>query len=355
MTKNYNDKTTLDNDRTDVSLFKSEVSSVLPEYMAEEYPNLKTLFDAYYNWMDSSDNPTGRIKRLFSSRDAVQVPNNLLQYLEDELLLGQAYFGGFVNKREAIKFSNTLYRSKGTKYSVEQFFRGFFGEDPTIIYPKKDIFKVGPGIDYGLDSINTGGEQIKEPASIIGPESSKFLTDDKLYQVMSILIRIGLPLKDWVDTYKLFVHPAGVYLGAELLLELVNDTSFPQQAEIGDPIEELVVDLSEAAFSLEGDYNETLLLLDSDAGIRRFKTDQEFRDVGNITIQEAMADRSMYDITGLAGTTFDDSASADTLSLTMDQDSDGTIITIQSTMDEHKFSTIFDVDNAADSSNYPSV
>lgn len=345
------DKTLLDNNRTDLNLLKNEIDTVLPSYFSEEFPNIKTLFEAYYDFMDSSDNPSGQIKRLYSSRDATQVPDKLLQYLEDELLLGQAYFGGFVNKREAIKFSNTLYRSKGSKYSVEQFFRGFFGVDPQIIYPKKDIFKVGPAIDYEQDSINTGGEQIKEFASVIGPESRKFITDDKLYQVMSILIRIGLPISDWIDTYKLFVHPAGVYLGAELLLELVNDVGLSIiQDEIGDPVTEQIFSEEIATMNMQAETSMTLLLGDSDTGIRRFATGTGFRDLGEIQIQDLDADRKSYDILGLSGTFMDDSANG--LVLTMDQDSDG-VITVQSTMDGGKFSTLFDSDNSADSAHYP--
>lgn len=353
MTERYKDKTTVDNNRTDINFLKSEVDKVLPEFYSEEYPKLKTLFDAYYDYMDSATNPSGRIKRLYSSRDATQVPSELLQYLEDELLLGQSYFGGFVNKREAIKFSNTLYRSKGSKYSVQQFFRGFFGIDPTISYPKENIFKVGPAIDYSLDSINSGGEQIKEAASNLGPESRKFITDDKLYQVLSILIRIGLPLKDWVDTYKLFVHPAGVYLAAELLLELQNTDGLQLiQDEIGDPITEQVASEIVAAFGLEGDISQTLLSHDSAAGYRRFQIGQEFRDIDAFQLQEVDADRPLIDIIGLSDPLFDDSASQSDLILTMDQDT--STVTVQSTMDQHKFSTIFDSANSADSANFAS-
>ena len=66
------------------------------------------------------------------------------------------------------KYSNTLYRSKGTKYSIQQFFRTFFGIDPEIIYTKKNVFKVG------------------ETDSFIGDQSQRFLTNDKLYQTFAI-------------------------------------------------------------------------------------------------------------------------------------------------------------------------
>lgn len=347
------DKTKIDDNRTELDFFRSEIKDVLPEYFAEEYPNIEKLFKAYYEYMDSSDNPSGQIRRLFSSRDATQVPDKLLQYLEDELLLGQAYFGGFLNKREAIKFSNTLYRSKGTKYSIEQFFRGFYGQDPQIIYPKENIFKVGPAIDYDQDSINSAGEQIKEAASEIGPESRRFITDDKLYQTMAVLIRIGLPLGEWVDAYKTFVHPAGVYLGSELLLELVNAVGLSiDQDEIGDPIAENLAVAIEGAFAFEAYSDVTLLERDSDVGIRRLSTNFTFGEVGDKAIEYFDADRAQIKLIGPNSTLFDDSASRDDLILTMDQDSDG-VITAQSTFDQGIYHTLFDSDNAADSAHYP--
>lgn len=375
------DKTNIFTNRTDINLFRSEIDQVIPEYFAEDYPNIKKLFDAYYEYMDSADNPSGQIQRLFSSRDATQVPTKLLQYLEDELLLGQAYFGGFLNKREAIKFSNTLYRSKGTKYSIEQFFRGFYGIDPTIIYPKENIFKVGPAIDYGLDSINSAGQQIKEAASVIGPESRKFITDDKLYQVMSVLIRIGLPLNEWVEAYKLFVHPGGVYLGSELLLELVNEIGLTiDQDEIGDPIEEQVVDEDQAGLDIEAFSSITMLNADSATGIRRQTTEQSFSQLYDYTFQD-VGGISQTTVLGMNEPTMDDSTTATTIEstltagITMDNDLDSASVyaktydgTSQDTLsldengivikptgtftfDQHRFSTKFDSDNHADSAN----
>lgn len=218
------DKTLLDNNRTLLNLQRAEVENILPSHFSEYYPKLIEILEEYYRWLDSDTNPGGQIRRLYASRDATQVPGHLLEHLEDELLLGKAYFGGFLNKREAVKFSNILYRSKGTKYSIEQFFRAFFGVDPQIIYPKENIFLVGPVVDNRLADVNTSGEQIKTAGSLIGPESSKYLTDDKLYQILAILIRTSIPRSQWEEVYKIFVHPAGMYLGSEILLELINQS-----------------------------------------------------------------------------------------------------------------------------------
>ena len=267
MAINLKDKTLRDNNRTDLNFYRNEVKNVLPEHFAAEYPKLLTLLETYYKWMDSDQNPTDRISQLYTSRDATQIPQENLQYLEDELLLGQAYFGGFLNKREAVKFSNLLYRSKGTKYSIQQFFRAFFGQDVEIIYPKEQIFTVGPKIDYDLDSSNRAGQQIDKEASIIGPESRKFITDDKLYQTLSILIRSSLPISEWKDVYKIFVHPAGVFLGSEIVIVSQNADGVPTiQEEAGDPIPELLKQTTIGVFAIEP-ITDVTLINDSDRQI----------------------------------------------------------------------------------------
>lgn len=216
------DKTIQDNKRNEINLHRADVKKLLPAYFQEDFPKLIKLLELYYEW-SKEQGFDDQLHRINEKRDITIVSDSLLEFLEDELLLGNAYFGGFLNKREAIKFSNLLYRSKGTKYSIEQFFRGFFGVDPVVIYPKENIFKVGPEIDRDLNPTNDAGEQIKANASRLGPESFKFITDDKLYQVLSILIKVSIPIDKWIDTYKLFAHPAGFYIGSEVLIEVYNE------------------------------------------------------------------------------------------------------------------------------------
>lgn len=158
------------------------------------------------------------INDLFYSRDITQTDLELLSYIEDELLLGQSYFEGFSDKRAAAKYSNTLYRSKGTKFSIQQFFRTFFGIDPDIVYTKEQIFNVG------------------DSGSQIGFESRKFLTNNKLFQKFAILIKSELDFNTWIDPYKLFVHPAGMFIGSEVqIVSDVTDTIIAPNVTITPP------------------------------------------------------------------------------------------------------------------------
>jgi hypothetical protein len=366
------DKTYSDNKRTLLNFHRAEIDRVLPEHVIQDNPTLKTLFSKYYEWLDSSDNFGGQIQELYSNRDATQVPSKLLQYLEDELLLGQAYFGGFLNKREAIKFSNLLYRSKGTKYSTQQFFRGFFGIDPIVEYPKNNIFLVGPQIDYDLDSVNNAGQQIKRAAAEIGPESRKYITDDKLYQVLSVLIKSSLPLNEWKDVYKLFVHPAGVYLAGETLIEMTN-VSWNNVAhnpelvnngginfimdEIGDSLGQLLIVEGANVYQSEAFAEITLINKDDGSvGMRRQRTDQTFHDVGSQSIDSLGTGYTLDELLSPNSVTFDDSDSRTfnvTDAVQFSQHDDSSNVLGISTFDRHEFSTLFDSSNIADSAHWP--
>ena len=196
------DYTLKDNFRRDYTFTDHHlVAQVLPDYFKTEYPKLINLLETYYEFEDSDQAPSNLVHDVLTARDITASDISLLTFLEDELLLGQSYFEGFQNKRAAAKYSNTLYRSKGTLYSIQQFFRTFFGITPDVVYTKEDRFMVG------------------EADSKIGFDSQKFLTDDKLYQVFAILIRADIPVAVWREAYKLFVHPAGMYFGGQVLLE----------------------------------------------------------------------------------------------------------------------------------------
>ena len=207
MSNSLNDTLT-DINRKEISFDNGHtVSEILPAFFQTEYPKLINLLESYYEFSHGDDSPSKLIHELFDSRDITQTDLKLLSFIEDELLLGQSYFEGFVDKRAAAKYSNTLYRSKGTKYSIQQFFRTFFGVDPDIIYTKENVFKVG------------------DDKSTLGIENQRYLTDNKLYQTFALLIKTDIAFNKWREPYKLFTHPAGMYIGSEVqIVSVVEDT-----------------------------------------------------------------------------------------------------------------------------------
>jgi hypothetical protein len=202
----------LDKKRRHINLRTAKVGGVLPEHFAAAYPKFISLLEHYYEFMDSDGSSTEMLNHLFAARDINETELDLLSFIEDELLLGGSYFQGFANQdatpqereaqlRAAANFSNIMFRSKGTRFAIEWFFRSFYGIDAEVVYPKENIFKVG--------DVN----------SRIGADSLRYLTNDELYQTFALLVRVGVPISQWKDLFKLFVHPAGMYLAGEVLLE----------------------------------------------------------------------------------------------------------------------------------------
>ena len=232
------DKTLEDTTRRDINLKEYQVESVLPDYIQQEYPKFVTFLKKYFEFEDREGSVTRFLQDMFELRDVTQTDLDLLKFFEDEFLLGQNYFQGFDDKRTAIKYSNYLYRSKGTRYSIRQFFKTFFSIEPDVVYTKQYIFTL-------QDSSGEGSK--------VGAESARYLTDNKLYQTYAIQIRSELSVSQWRDAYKLLVHPAGMYLGG--LTQIVGEASLDQlQYDPGKAIKPPVViegigDFQEAAFA----------------------------------------------------------------------------------------------------------
>lgn len=208
------DRTLIDLGRRELNLQEYVLEDVLSQFIVSEYPNFVKFLEAYFEFEETDQSPSHLIKELFYTRDITQTDLSLLSYIEDELLLGQAYFEGFPDKREAAKYSSTLYRSKGTKYSIQQFFRTFFNIDPDVIYGKDFVFRVG--IDR------------------IGVESQRFIMNARLYQQYALLIRAELATAEWRDVYKLFAHPAGMYVEGEVQIVTSADLDIERQPEPGE-------------------------------------------------------------------------------------------------------------------------
>tara|TARA_R110001592_G_scaffold61672_6_gene188287 strand:- start:14149 stop:15123 length:975 start_codon:yes stop_codon:yes gene_type:complete len=260
------DKTLEDINRRELEFQQSHVGTVFPEHYATEYPKLTSLMESYYKFLDSDETDFGnKIKSLSKSRDIGQTATSNLTFIEDELLLGQNYLQGILDQRTGAELSNNFYRTKGSKFSIERFFRAFFNTDPTIVYGKDLTFNVGE--------------------TNIGPESGKFIQDDKIYQFWGILIKTGVPVVDWLDMYKLFVHPGGMYVGASV--EIVAEATFGMQGffYLNDQDTTPVQVGGEANFGMS-QFSETLAKVTHGAERYRLRTD-------NMSFED-FADSSRY-------------------------------------------------------------
>jgi hypothetical protein len=115
-----------------------------------------------------------------------------------------------------------FYRSKGTLLSAEGFFRGFFGEEVNISYPKDNMLYVGGKVPAG-------------DQGSIGYEDQFFIQSNDLYQIFSVLVSAPLSANNYETLYKKFVHPAGFFLGTEVFTDGNGILTFNATSE--DPID----------------------------------------------------------------------------------------------------------------------
>lgn len=152
------DKTLNDIYRRDIKFDRYEVETVLPEHFLDRYPRLVSFLKAYYKSLEDSANPVSDIKDLMVARDIVQTREEFLSFISSELLLGKPYFESFNDKRSALQYSSLLYRSKGTEFSIKQFFRIFYGVDIDVGYGRDEMFIIGDPTAETIEFTGGSGE-----------------------------------------------------------------------------------------------------------------------------------------------------------------------------------------------------
>ena len=281
-----------DYNRTNLNLRSYSIKEVLPQYYASAYPNLITFLEGYYDYMDS-DGTIDAIQDLYSLYDLESTDLKYIEQIFASIADGanSTYFG---EPREVLRNFANFYRVKGTKYSAEGFFRAFYGLDVEIEYPKNNLFIVSE--------------------SKIGTESLRYIQNGALYQIFSVLIKSSIPLSTWRELYKKFVHPAGFYLGGEVVLELVSTNSqfLVMPLSIDQPPPPLFVE-GVANFTIPNGLVETLGILpddgDSDTVVERIDLEARVGDYVNMRADVFAASYGRIDdAMNINSPTFDDSA-----------------------------------------------
>ncbi len=153
------DKTLTDTYRRDLKLDRYEVYGALPAHFDDNHTKLVNFLQKYYESLEDPNNPVSSIKDIMSVRDITQTKEEFLPNISSELLLGKPYFESFTDKRSALQFSSLLYRSKGTEFSIKQFFRVFFSVDIEVIYGDDATFSIGAPNEETLEYIGSTQEE----------------------------------------------------------------------------------------------------------------------------------------------------------------------------------------------------
>ena len=299
-----------DLNRRKLRLDVAGVTELLPEYYQSEYGvdsgSLIKLLDLYYDYLDSSGTHSfhSEISNIFSARDISQTDETYLDELIKEIGNGLQSSSFFQNPRLMARLIPLFYKSKGALVGTEGFFRGFFGEEVEIEYPKDNLLHVG-----GLDPSGTQGK--------IGFEFQNRILNNEIFQIFSILIKSGLSVSDWSSLYTRFAHPAGFHFSG--LVQLQEDGVITLSGQGVNPLESSVGDiivLDEATQLIATAFSQMTAIFDSSFngdpatdGVFRVSLTDTMANYQNITIQDLNKIYSSAEqLASPNSFTFDDSA-----------------------------------------------
>jgi hypothetical protein len=122
----------------------SEVSSVLPQHISTESPDLKIFMQKYLEFMETDNKSLYYLNTISAARDIDDADDHFLTQLQNEI--GQAIPRQFsAEPRLLYKHLTELYRSRGTIDSIKAFFRFFYDDEVEIYFPKDDMFAPSDG------------------------------------------------------------------------------------------------------------------------------------------------------------------------------------------------------------------
>ena len=120
------------------------IESQFPTFYREEGPNFVAFVKAYYEWLESEDNPLYHARRIPDYKDIDTTLDDFILYFKEKYLKN-IQFDIASNKKLLIKNSLDLYRSKGSERSIDLFFKLVYGTEADVKYPKDNLFKLSSG------------------------------------------------------------------------------------------------------------------------------------------------------------------------------------------------------------------
>jgi hypothetical protein len=273
-----------------------KVREALPEFYTSEHPKLVTFLEKYYDFLDSADGNHAfgdESRQIFAKKDIHEMPADLLNNLVTELAGGLKSGENFTDTRYALTRIAELTKLKGSRFSLEEFFRLFFQQRAEVEYGKNSVFTVG------------------EAASKIGVDSIKFIQNNEIYQTFGLLIKAEISVVDWNELYKKFVHPAGFYFAGQVVSD--TEATIVPLAPLALPDENPGPSvISEANVTILSPFVQLTSLIDSGGGNVRSNLDELISDYQGLTLSQLNTTyHSIKQVITPNSFTFDDSSIRD--------------------------------------------
>lgn len=186
-----------------------KVTSIVPEHIQLERPELMKFMEAYYDFLQEPDQPGTFLKNLPVHRNIDDTATIFLELLQRELAtpIPETVVA---DKRKLYKNITDIYLSKGAQPSYIALFKLIFNDVIELYFPRVDILKPS---DAKWDTVNQRWLSDDGKLSV-----KKFIQDSRFYQSFSYVIRTGQTIDNWRDVVKKLLHPAGFAFFGEVTI-----------------------------------------------------------------------------------------------------------------------------------------
>lgn len=125
-------------------LISPHIASQFPSFYKSDGPNFIAFVEAYYEWMESSNNPLYHSRRLLEYADIDETADQFIKYFKNTYInsLPESIAG---DKRLLMKHILDLYRAKGTDRSIKLLFRLLFDESIDLYIPGDYLLRPSDG------------------------------------------------------------------------------------------------------------------------------------------------------------------------------------------------------------------
>ena len=125
------------------STLKDTVKYSVPEFVREEYSSFILFLEKYYEWMEEEDNPI----HILLNANYNDIDSATSATLDKWALQLAPKWPQSVQVDRTFLYKNIkdIYEAKGSRNSIETFFRVFYGEEVEVSYPSEFILRASDG------------------------------------------------------------------------------------------------------------------------------------------------------------------------------------------------------------------
>lgn len=123
------------------------IQGQFPNFYQENGDTFVAFVRAYYEWMESPDNPLYLSRNYYEIKDIDNTLSQFVVYFKEKYLKN-IQLTTETDTRMLVKHALDIYRSKGTPRCIELLFQLVFGTSARFYFPGTDLFKLSDGTWY---------------------------------------------------------------------------------------------------------------------------------------------------------------------------------------------------------------